>query len=455
MPIAPVEQLSIKKATKKIIPLALSMGGTQLLTVSGGFLCILMLAHLGPGVLAASALMISTQISIMVIGMSLLFSLSILIGHAYGAKDYLAIGNYLQHAWILALIISIPIMLLFWFIAPVLTFFHEPPSVIPLIKQFFHAYIFAVLPLLWVICNQQLCYGAHQQRLVIVASSAGVAVLLVSAYFLIFGKFGLPALGVAGLGYAMAAQGWSSLILLLIFLKHRNCFVQYDLFTFRAHKNINYLRQMFKIGWPMSLQMSAEMICFFIIALMIGWIGPDALAASQIVNQFVFLTVVPVFALSQACGIVVGQARGAKNFHEIKNLGYASLRIALIWALLTASIFILFPKLLASFYLNLEDSNNGYIFHMVRWLFLIAAFSQTFDSIRNIMTGALRGLFDTRFPMYIGIVSLWFIAVPLAYLLAFIFSFGVYGISLGFCLGVLIGAILVMYRWRYKSLALQ
>ena len=73
-----MSELTLNQATKKIVPLALTMAGTQFLNVASGFLCMIMLAHLGHQVLAASALMISTQITIMVIGMSILFSLSLL-----------------------------------------------------------------------------------------------------------------------------------------------------------------------------------------------------------------------------------------------------------------------------------------------------------------------------------------------------------------------------------------
>ncbi len=446
-----LDPTSIKTATKKIIPLALTMAGTQLLTVASGFLCMIMLSHLGHEVLAASALMISTQITILVVGMSILFSLSILIGHAYGAKNFLAIGSFMQLGWTLALAISIPLMCLFWFMGKILLHFGEPPHLIPLVTQFFHAYMFAVIPILIAICNQQLCYGTHQQRLVIITSSLSVIILLITAYVLIFGKFGFPALGVAGLGYAMAAQVWFSVLLMFAFLWWRKSFTQFELFNFRAHKSKEYLKQMFKLGWPMSLQMSAEMISMFIGAIMVGWIGTNALAAYQIVNQFLFLIVVPIFALSQASGIAVGQAKGSGQFHEIKSLGYASLRIALLWSIIAGCIFVLFPKLLASFYLNTADPTNSLTFHITRWLFLIMAFSMTFDSVRNVMTGALRGLFDTRFPMYIGIVCLWFIGIPLSYIFAFIFHWGIYGLALGTTSAMLLGAATILWRWGKQT----
>src|SRR5690349_24777074 len=103
------KNISFFEAGKRIFVLALPMAGSQFINVASGFLCMAMLAALGPKVLAASALIFSTQLSIMVSGMSILFSLSVLVGHSYGARDYLAIGTYVHQGWILAFLISLPI----------------------------------------------------------------------------------------------------------------------------------------------------------------------------------------------------------------------------------------------------------------------------------------------------------------------------------------------------------
>lgn len=442
--------LTLKQARKKILPLAMTMATTTLMNVCGGFLCMMMVAQLGHEVLAASALMISTQISIMVIAMSLLFSLSVLVGHAYGAKNFHAIGNFLQQGWTLATLVGIPILFLFWFIGPALQFFGQSPALIPYVEHYFHGYIWGVLPVLWVICHQQLCFGIHQQRMVVGATFLSTIVLLVAAYVFIFGKLGLPALGVMGLGYAMALAAWTNFLIMTALLYHRHCFKDFDLFSYRIHKSWDCLKQMFKIGWPISLQISTEMLSFFVIVLMVGWIGQDQLAAYQVVNQYVFLVVVPIFSLAQASGIAVGQANGAKEFHNIKSLGYASLQIALIYAILAGAIFILFPKALASLYFDTRDPKNAATLYYVVWLFLFVAFGETFDSVRNIMTGALRGLFDTRFPMYIGILCIWFIFVPFSYVLAFPLHWGIFGIAAGSTFGFFIGAIIIWMRWRNK-----
>src|SRR5205814_554861 len=103
---------------------------------------------------------------------------------------------------------------------------------------------------------------------------------------------------------------------------------------------------------------------FFVSGIMIGWLGTTALAAFQIVNQYYFLIVIPIFALSQASGILVGHARGAQQFNEIKKLSHASIAIVLVASLLVACAFLLFPKNLASFYMNVANPENQATLHL-------------------------------------------------------------------------------------------
>src|SRR3990167_1672491 len=94
-----IAQPSFSQMAKKLFTLALPIASVQFVTMGSSFLCMVMLAKLGHTVLAASALFFTTQMSILIIGMSILFSISILVGHAFGAKNYLLIGNYIQQGW--------------------------------------------------------------------------------------------------------------------------------------------------------------------------------------------------------------------------------------------------------------------------------------------------------------------------------------------------------------------
>lgn len=443
--------MNFHEASKKILPLALPMTLIQLMSTAGGFVCMAMLAHLGHETLAASALIFSTQMSIMVISMSLLFSISILVGHAFGARNYSLIGNLIQQGWTLSLLIGIPIIILFLNMGSILVLLGQSPALSILVQEFFHGYIWAVIPLLLLACQQQLCYGINKQKLVVNISLFGIIILISTAYVLIFGKFGFPRLGVKGLGYAMSLQVWFGLILMTLLFYYDKSFKCFDLFSYRVHKNWSNLWQMLKIGWPISLQMGGELFSFFCTAVLVGWLGTTALAASQIITQYSVLLIIPMFSLSQATGISIGQAYGRNEFQQIKNLGIASMILAFILTCIVAIFLLVIPKTLASIYLDINNKINAETLHLVVILFAIVAISQIFDALRNVLMGALRGLLDTKYPMYCSLSVIWLIGIPLSYILAFIFHMGIVGIYIGSGIGLATGAFIMMHRWKVMT----
>ncbi len=443
-----MNNLNLKKISAELFTLALPMAFTQLITVASGFISMAMISSLGHDVLAASALIFSSRISILIIGSSILFALSILIGHAYGEKQYLRIGNFVQQGWTWGLLISIPMMLTFWNIDAILVYFGQPKAIAAITQQFFHTNIWNVLPFLLSVCNQQLLYGTRKQKFDMLANIIGIFVLLFSAYSLIFGHFYFPKLGVAGLGYALDMQGWFYFIFTTSVLYFHPFFQRFNLFMFRIHESWKDLKLMLTMGWPICVQIGGEMLSLFFTAAMVGWLGINSLAAYQIISQYSFLIIVPLFSLSQATGILVGQSFGEKNITKLNKIGHAGVIFSCSLSLVIALIFIGFPKQLAALYLNINDPKNFTTLHLVSMLFFICAFQQLFDGVRNVLTGALRGLFDTKFPMIIGLLTIWIIGIPLGYALAFHFSFGVTGILIGSTVGMLLGMAVLIFRWH-------
>lgn len=436
---------------KKVIQLSLPMAITQLITIGSGFLCMTMLAKLGHDVLAASALIFSIATVVMMTSISLLFALSILIGHRFGERDYLAIGSLLQQGWLLSLIFSIPTLLIYWYVYPILIFLGQDKTIAHIVESFFHANSWRVIPFFFCVCNQQLCYGVQKQKIDMIANMLGVLVLIVSAYVLIFGKFGLPALGVVGFGYASVLQTIFYLSFTTACLYFMKDFKKFDLFRFRLHTNWHTLKHLFALGWPISLQISGEMLSFLVATTFIGWMGTNALAAYQVIMQYQFLIVIPIFAIAQASGILIGQAYGEKKFTDIQQLGTASLHMVYFISLLTGLLFIFFPRALASLYLNTNDPSNAGTMRLIASLFIVMAISQCFDAVRNVLTGLLRGLLDTRYPMIIGLASMWLISVPLGYVLAFPLKLGAIGLLSAWAIGMFLGALMLYRRWYLIS----
>tara|TARA_B100000989_G_scaffold292473_1_gene268456 strand:+ start:1697 stop:3082 length:1386 start_codon:yes stop_codon:yes gene_type:complete len=435
---------------KRALSLAVPIAGSRFLAMISSFIGMIMLAHLGPDTLAASNLIYSSQIAVVVLTMSILFSVSAMVGQAFGAGRDLEIGSLIQKSWLLSILITLPAAFILWHIGPILLFLGQEPKLVVIVVSFFHSYIWAILPTLWLTSAQQFAFGVLRQRLVVISNALNLIVLVVAGYALIYGKWGLPALGAAGLGYAITIQMWFSVLLFIGFFKWLPGFEKYGIFQWRFREDLYLLKKMFNIGWPISVQTGGELLSFFFISMMVGWIGTKALAAQQVVSQYLFIVLVPMFSISQANGILVGQAVGAKRFHEINSLALLCLGFGLSVLAIAACAFLLLPTQLSSLYIDIHDPNNLGIIHLIRWIFVVVVIGQIFDTTRNIMTGGLRGLYDTQVPMIISIICIWLIGIPLGYVLAFPLKLGIIGLNIGSGIGVAIGAVAIVSRWRWQ-----
>lgn len=435
---------------KCVIQLSLPMAGSRFLQMFSGSVATMMVGHLGRTVLASCALIGATLSVFLLTFIAMVFSLSFIVGQSFGAKKYDEIGMLVQEGMLLSLLLGIVMMIFCWYAADFLKLFHESPVLLVYVRQYFHALIWGVVAIMLQSCLEQFCYGVLKQRLVIMINFLSMLLGIPLAYVLIFGKWGCPALGVTGLGLTFAIQAWFDFALLLFCCYRLQDFKKFELFKSRSHKGWIYLRKIFDIGWPMSLQFGGELGSFFVVTIMIGWLGVNALAAVQVTQQWMFLIVVPIFAMSEAVAILVGQAVGAKEFSELKAIGNSSLILSLGLVLLFGVGFTVFPNFFASFYINIHHAKNVGILHLIHILFIVTSITLLLSTVRDVVSGMLRGLFDTKFPMVVGLLVMWGMVLPIGYLFAFPMHFGVVGFRMGSNLAMLVGAAIILWRWKTK-----
>lgn len=432
---------------KDVVNLSLPMAGSRFIQMFTGFVGMVMAAHLGKTVLAACALINSTLAAILLIFISIVFAVSFVTGQMAGANDHDRIGALVQQSLLLSFVLGLVMVPLFWFAGDILRLSGQSPEIVVYINQYFHAMMWAAIPILLQTCMQQFLYGLLKQRIVIFINLFSMIMGIPLVYVLIFGKWGIPAQGVAGMAYTFAFQSTFSFLAIVAICFFKADFHQYQLFKKHDHRGTPYFRQVFAVGWPMSVQFGGELLAFFVISVMIGWIGVDALAAVQVTQQWLFLVVVPIFAMSEAAGILVGRAVGAHHQGALKSIGDASLLVTLAFVLLLDVLFIAFPHYFASMYLNVNDPANASTVHLIRILFIILTATLILNAFRDVTSGLLRGLYDTRFPMRIGIFVMWCLVVPIGYFMAFVLHWGVIGFKVGGNIGLLIGAVIIYKRW--------
>lgn len=440
---------------KSVFNLSLPMAGSRFLQMFSGFIATMMVSHLGREVLASCALINATLATVLLIFLAIVFSLSFIVGQSFGAKKYDEIGALVQQGMFLSIFLALIMMVFFWYADDVLRWFHQKPEMLVYVRQYFHALIWGVIPIMTQSCLEQFCYGILKQRLVIIINLLSVIIGIPTAYILIFGKFGMPALGVKGLGLTFAIQAWFDFMVLGTCCYVMKDFKKFELLKKRSYTGLHYVKKIFRIGWPMSAQFGGELGAFFVITMMIGWLGTNALAAVQITQQWMYLIVVPVFAMSEAAGILVGQAVGAKKYGELSAISNASLIISLGLVMLCNIGFICFPHFFASFYMDSSAANNAAIMKLIPPLFILMAITLIFNSMRDVISGSLRGLFDTQFPMQIGLLVMWCLVLPIGYLFAFPLHMNVVGFRIGSNIGLFIGAMALLWRWHVKIKSYQ
>lgn len=436
---------------KKTWSVALPIIFVQLIGTITSFIGMAFLATLGHDVLAASALLYSIQTMIFVIGMSPLFALSVLISRALGKGEQKEIGNILQQSWLLALILGAIIFVLYSYVGPILHAFGQAQPLIVIIKPYFYIARWGMPAILISVACSQFLLGVGKQKLVAVISCVQTLILIVASYTFVLGHFGVHKYGVAGWGIAFTISAWLNLGMLAIILYWQHDFKKFHIFHVHMKNGLQHLKDLFHFGWPIAIQTGGELLSFGFVTIMVGWLGTTSLAAIQVVTQFLMIMVIPAYGFSTAAGILVGHSMGAKKFTQARAFGYTSVIICASTIALFGILLNLFPTSLAHIFLSPSEPDYVQILSLVKTIFIIAAISQVFDSIRNSLTGALRGLLDMRFAMIIGLISIWILRVPVSYILAFKFHMGVVGIALGSVVGMIIGAAVIYWRWWSKT----
>lgn len=435
-------------ATKHLTKMSIPLIGSRLAGAFSNFVGMMIIAHLGHDALAAGALINSVLWTVMMVAWSLLFGVGVSVGHAYGAKKTTEVGIIMRESILLGIFISIPFTLLFRHIGPILILLKQDPHLVKITADYFKAFSWGIILNMVGFAITQTAVGISKPKLVTFWSIIGIPLLLIPGYIFAFGKFGMPHLGVAAMGYANVFMNG---ILIVISLGHFAIFKEYKKYQFFSLKKLfafKFTKELLNFGVFVSVQLGAEMFAFSISTIFIGWISEAALAAQQIVMQINAILLMIPYGISSACSILIGQELGAGNYSSIRLIGKTGLILGGICGILMGLFYVLFPKLIISFYMDPNATIHASTVHIATILLIIAAISQIFDIWRAISGGSLRGIFDVRIPMLVSVFIGCLLSIPVSYILGFYFHLGAAGVRLGFVLSFFLGAAILAIRFQ-------
>ena len=261
---------SFKSEIKDTLSLSIPLIASQLIYACSSFIGTAMVAQLGEDALAASVLVSMIWMSLSVLFFGVLNSVSVLVAHQYGAKNNKAISDIMGQAFLLGIATTFIMILILCSMPLFLRWSAQPPAVLKLAHDYMFALLWTIPGLIALVIMEQFLAGINRAKIVLRISLLVVPVEIPIIYMLIFGKFGLPACGVAGIGYGFAITYTGTAILLTLYLLKSRYYRELNIFGKMKKINMPYLKELILVGLPMGFMHLIEVSTF---AVMTFWIA--------------------------------------------------------------------------------------------------------------------------------------------------------------------------------------
>ena len=269
-------------------------------------------------------------------------------------------------------------------------------------------------------------------------------------YALIFGNLGAPELGIEGAAIASVVIQLIQMIALMMYAQRKN--PQAELFRRIWRVDGEAMAQVFRLGMPIGLTSFAEGGLFVGSSIMMGWIGEVELAAHGIALQLTAFMFMFHVGMCEAATIRASRQYGARNEVELRRGATVAYGVSLSFGVLVVVIYLLMPGALVSLFIDPSDPARDAVLGLGIVLVMLSALFQFVDAAQIVALSVLRGVQDTRVPMWLAIVSYWVIGIPSSYLMAFTLELGPEGLWLGLTVGLGVAAVLLSQRfWRRSA----
>lgn len=271
-------------------------------------------------------------------------------------------------------------------------------------------------------------YSGRGRTSVVMAVDATFAgVNLVLDYFWIFGYAGFPEMGIAGAAWATVTAMWlkaATYLLLMMQRQHRERFATLSGMIF---DRALFVRLMY-FGGPSGVQLLLDVMGFTVFILLLGRLGPVPTEASAMAFSISSLAFMPVYGISMATTILVGQHLGEDRDHLASRATWTTLHLGWAYMGLVSLLYVFTPGLFLGPFFAGETpiANHDAVYALAVVLLRFVAAYNLMDATMMIFVGALKGAGDTRYIMGVSLVAASLLA-GLSWLAVMRLGLGVYG----------------------------
>jgi len=373
------------------------------------------LGRIGETELGASALGGVFYFVMVMIGVALGVGTQIQIARRAGEKNHGAIGEIFDHSFFLLLGLSVlQFILLEFFSKEIFGFLIENNEVNEACRKFLQYRSFGIFFVMMATAFRSFYVGIATPKVWGYYSFIMAIINILMGYGLIFGNFGLPAMGIAGAGLASSIAEVAGLIFLFAYSKMKHDIREFQLFRFKS-VNKEIITKTITLSAPLVVQNLISMGAWFIFFVFIEKMGKHALAISNITRSVYMIDMTPMWGFSVAANSMVSNLIGQGRKGEVMTLVNRIIKMATVISLVTVALNIIFQVPLMHIFTGDEVLVRDSYGSLIMICIAMVVFPMAIVCI-----SAVSGTGATRTALYIEIVA---IVIYMLYLVAVVFKF--------------------------------
>ena len=408
-----------------------------------GFADTMMVGHHSTTELGAASFVNNIMNLVIITATGFSYGLTPIVGGLFGREELPQAGKALRSA-LLANLMAGAIMMA----ALAILYFNvgnigQPKELLPYIRPYYLV-LLASMPFVMLFnAFKQFTDSITETRTSMWILLSGNLLNIIGNYVLIYGKLGLPEMGVVGAGVSTLI---SRIVMVALF-----CLV------FLARKKMRPYREgFFKLGWsrqlvsrlvslgtPIALEMGMETASFSLSIIMVGWLGTIALASHQVmitISQFTFMV---YYGLGAAVAVRTSYFNGQNDRTNVRHTVVAGLQVMVALELLLSGIIFLLRNHIGGWFTDSAEVSSTVITLMLP--FFIYQFG---DGLQITYANALRGIADVKPLMVIAFIAFFVISLPVGYFCGFVLNLGLVGVWMAFPFGLTSAGVMMWYRFK-------
>ncbi|WP_294474239.1 MATE family efflux transporter [uncultured Bacteroides sp.] len=431
---------------KALFTLGLPIVIGQIGVIVLGFADTLMIGHHSTIELGAASFVNNVFNLVIIFSTGFSYGLTPIVGGLFGTHQFAPAGQALRCSLLanllVAFLLTIGMSILYFNIENL----GQPEELIPLIKPYYLVLLGSLIFVMLFNGFKQFTDGITDTKTAMWILLGGNVLNIIGNYVLIYGKIGLPELGLLGAGISTLFSRIMMVVVFAIIFFRSPRFQRYKEGFFALKWSRPIFARLNSLGWPIAFQMGMETASFSLSAIMIGWLGTIALASHQVmlaISQFTFMM---YYGMGAAVAVRVSNFQGQHDTVNVRRSAYAGFHVMMAMGVVLSLIVFLCRNHLGSWFTDSPE-----VAAMVTSLIFPFLFYQFGDGLQITFANALRGISDVKLMMVIAFVAYFMISLPVGYFCGFVMGWGIIGVWMAFPFGLTSAGLMLWWRFNYMT----